>query len=99
MESKFSGGLLGLIGITLAEALISLVTFGICVPWGVCIRQRWIAKHTILDGKQMVFDGTGGGLFGQYIKWFLLSIITIGIYALWIPIKMQAWITKNTHLI
>ena len=98
MESKFSGGLLGLIGISIAEWLIGVFTLGIAVPWAVCMRENWIAKHTIIDGKQMVFDGTGGGLFGQYIKWFLLSIITFGIYTLWLSIKMKQWVVKHTHL-
>ncbi|MBO5773361.1 MAG: DUF898 family protein [Clostridia bacterium] len=97
-KSKFTGGLLGYIGISLAQYFLSLITLGIGVPWAVCMAQRWMAKHTTIDGKQVVFDGTGGSLFGQYIKWFLLSIITLGIYALWLPLKMQAWVTEHTHL-
>lgn len=97
-ESYFDGGLLGLIGVSIVAALLSLVTLGFGVPWAECYTQRWYAKHTHIDGKQMVFDGKGGQLFGNYIKWFLLTIITIGIYGLWIPIKMKAWTTKHTHL-
>lgn len=99
MESKFTGGLLGLIGINILCGLLITFTLGLGLPWAVCIKQRWIAKHTIIDGYQVVFDGTGGQLFGQYIKWFLLTIITIGIYGFWVSIKMQQWITKHTHLI
>ena len=98
MESKFTGGLLGLIGISILQSLIITITFGIATPWAVCIKQNWIAKHTIIDGHQVTFDGTGGQLFGQYIKWFLLTIVTLGIYGLWVGIKMQQWVTKHTHL-
>ena len=98
MESKFTGGLLGLIGIGILQFLLTLFTLGIGAPWAICLRQRWIAKHTIIDGNQLVFDGTGGQLFGNYIKWFLLTIITLGIYGFWLSIKMQQWVTKHTHI-
>ena len=89
MESKFNGGLLGLIGVNLVQFLITLITLGIGAPWAVCFKERWIASHTVLDGKQLTFDGTGGQLFGTYIKWMLLTIITIGIYSLWLNINMK----------
>lgn len=98
MESKFTGGLLGLIGISILQGLICIFTLGIAYPWAVCLRKSWIAKHTIIDGHQVVFDGTCGQLFGNYIKWFLLSIITLGIYSLWLGIKMKKWVVKHTHL-
>lgn len=98
MESKFTGGLLGLIGISILQYLLIFITLGLGVPWAVCLKESWIAKHTIIDGRQVIFDGTGGQLFGNYIKWFLLTIITIGIYGLWIPIKMKQWVVKHTHL-
>ena len=97
MESKFTGGLLGMIGIGILQGMIITFTLGLGLPWAVCIKQRWIAKHTIIDGKRLTFDGTGGQLFGNYIKWFLLTLITFGIYGFWLTIKMQQWITKHTH--
>ncbi len=97
MESKFTGGLLGEIGISILQTLIIAISFGIATPWAVCIKQRWIADHTIIDGRQLKFDGTGTQLFGCYIKWFLLTIITLGIYGFWLANNMQKWITKHTH--
>ena len=99
MESKFTGGLLGLIGINLLQALIIGLTFGLAAPWAICMKQRWIARHTVIDGRQLIFDGTGGQLFGNYIKWFLLTLITLGIYGFWLDIKMKQWITKHTHMV
>ena len=98
-ESKFTGGLLGLIGISLLQGLIIAFTLGIAAPWAVCLYQNWLADHTIIDGHQVKFDGTGGQLFGNYIKWLLLSLVTCGIYSLWLSINMQKWITKHTHLV
>ena len=98
MESKFTGGLLGLIGVGIAKFFLTLITIGIAYPWAVCFHQGWIAKHTTIDGKQLFFDGTGGQLFGNYIKWFLLTLITAGIYGLWLGIKMKKWVVKHTHM-
>ena len=99
MESKFTGGLLGLIGINILQVLIIGLTFGIAAPWAICMKESWLARHTVIDGHRLVFDGTGGQLFGNYIKWFLLTIITFGIYVFWLDIKMKQWITKHTHMV
>ncbi len=97
MESKFTGGVLGNIGSNIVMSLIICFTLGLGLPWAICYKQKWIAKHTIIDGKQMMFDGNGAQLFGNYIKWFLLCVITIGIYAFWVSIKLTDWQTKHTH--
>ncbi len=99
MESKFTGRLLGLIGISIAQFLLTLITLGFGAPWATCMYERWIIKHTVIDGKRLVFDGTGGQLFGKYIVWFLLTIITIGIYGLWLTIKLKQWKTAHTHIL
>ena len=97
MESKFTGGLLGLIGISLLQWLIIFFTLGIGAPWAVCLKEAWVAKHTMIDGKQLTFDGKGAQLFGNYIKWFLLTIITLGIYSFWLSIRMKQWVVSHTH--
>ena len=96
-ESQFTGGLLGLIGINILQCLLMVITLGFGAPWAICMKERWIAKHTIIDGRRLIFDGTGGQLFGNYIKWFLLTVITLGIYGFWLDIKMKQWVTKHTH--
>lgn len=96
-ESKFDGGLLGMIGISILQGLLIGITLGIGAPWAICMKERWIARHTVIDGRRLVFDGTGGQLFGNYIKWFLLTLITFGIYSFWLSIKMKQWIVKHTH--
>ena len=97
MESKFTGRLIQLIGVSILQILLTFVTFGIALPWAVCIKERWVAKHTMIDGKQLVFDGNGGQLFGKYILWFLLTVVTFGIYAFWLTIKMKKWVVSHTH--
>ena len=41
MESKFTGGLLGLIGIGILQWLIIVFTLGIGAPWAICIGESW----------------------------------------------------------
>ena len=57
-QSQFTGGLLGLIGVNICSALLIALTLGLCAPWAVCFKERWIAKHTYIDGRQLMFDGT-----------------------------------------
>ena len=96
-NSEFDGGLLGLIGISILQGILITFTLGLGAPWAGCIRERWVAKHTIIDGRRLTFDGNGGQLFGNYIKWFLLTIVTFGIYGFWLSIKMKQWVVKHTH--
>lgn len=99
MESKFTGGLLGLIGINIITVIIVIFTLGIGLPWATCIKENWMAKHTIIDGNQLYFDGKGSQLFANWIKWFLLTIITFGIYGFWVNLKLKNWVTKHTHMV
>ena len=96
-ESKFDGGLLQLIGWKILGALVTGITFGIGYPWSVCFVERWVAKHTTINGRRLKFDGKGIQLFGKYIIWLLLTLITFGIYAFWLSIKMRKWVTSHTH--
>ena len=63
-RSYFDGKLLQLIGWSLLGALITLVTLGICYPWAVCMIYSCEAKHTVINGKRLQFDGTALQLFG-----------------------------------
>ena len=96
--SEFNGGLLGYIGITLLQIVIIVFTLTLGTAWAVCKYHRWYAKHTKINGKQLVFDGKGIQLFGKYIAWGFLTIITLGIYGLWLPIKMEKWKLKHTYV-
>lgn len=99
MESKFTGTLLGSIGITIAVFAIVFFTFGLGTPWALVIKERWIADNTYIEGHHLYFTGTGAGLFGNWIKWFLLTIITLGIYSFWLGIKVKQWQVSNTHIV
>ncbi len=93
----FDGGAGTFLGTAIAAFLITILTLGIAFPWAICLKQQWIAKHTIISGRRCKFIGTGIGLFGLWIKWFLLLIITLGIYGFWIVPELQRWIVEHTE--
>lgn len=49
----------------------------------------WEAKHTVIEGRKLTFDGKAIELFGNWIKWLLLTIITIGIYGFWARLALK----------
>lgn len=80
----------------LLAALLMMVTCYIATPWSVCMIQRWISEHTLIQGRRLKFMGTGGDLFVKFIIWYLLTLVTFGIYVFWMVPKMQKWIIENT---
>ena len=88
-ESYFDGELLQLIGWKILGFLITSLTLGICYPWAYCMVYGWEAKHTVINGKRLQFDGTAIQLFGNWIKWLFLCIITLGIYGFWLNISLK----------
>ena len=96
-ESYVDGGLLQLIGWKLLGVLITICTFGVCYPWAFCMIYSWEAKHTVINGKRLQFNGTAVGLFGNWIKWLLLTFITCGIYSFWLVIALKKWKIKHTE--
>ena len=96
-ESYFDGGLLQLIGWSILGFIVTACTLGICYPWAICMKLRWEAKHTVVNGHRLILDGSAVQLFGNWIKWWFFTIITIGIYGFWVGIAMMKWKTKHLH--
>ena len=62
-ESKFSGSLLGYFWVNLVFIASIVLTANLLMPFGLCYRERWMAKNTIINGKQLEFNGSGMKLF------------------------------------
>lgn len=92
---RFDGGAANYFGASLAAALVTVFTLGICLPWAVVILQRWQTKHTYLWGRRMRFTGTAAGLFGHWIKWWALCLVTFGIYSFWVQPRLTRWIVEH----
>lgn len=93
----FDGGAATYFGTGLLAALITICTVGICYPFALVLKERWRAKHSFIDGQQLVFTGSATGLFGLWIKWILLILITAGIYLLWVGPRIQKWKWEHTN--
>ena len=76
---------------------LCIITGGLFYPWAFCASQKWIAKSTSIDEKQLVFKGTGGGVFGTWLLIVLLSVITAGIYIPWGYCRLMRWKTNNLY--
>lgn len=98
-KSYFTGTMLRLLGINLLCIFITLISFGILLPVAECIKLRWLAKNTVINGHRTIFVGKALKLYGKYIKWALLMLITIGIYGFWVPLRKLEWKVENTALL
>lgn len=98
-ESKLNANVFAFNGIKILTGLIKIVSFGIAAPWATCIKERWIARHTIIDGHELRFTGRGISLFGKNILWGFLTIITFGIFSFSFKIRVRKWMTKNKHFV
>lgn len=96
--SDFDGRVIGLIGVNLLTALVTIITLSFGIYWAICYRKRWWTKHTVIDGQRLSFDGKGIQLFGKLLLWALLTVITIGIYSFWLIIKKKKWLVSHTHI-
>lgn len=88
-SSYFDGGLLQFLAWTILGAIITVCTFGLCLPWAYCMIYRWETEHTVINRRRLLFDGKATQLFGNWIKWWLLTLITLGIYGFWLGIKLK----------
>ena len=92
----FDGGAATYWGTALLAAVITVFTLGLAYPYALVLRQRWRAKHTIVDGRRLRFVGSGTSLFLNWIRWFLLTIVTIGIYSFWLWPRVHKWVAEHT---
>jgi uncharacterized membrane protein YjgN (DUF898 family) len=97
-DSYFTGTLLEYFGILLICGLAGFFTFGLAAPWAFCYREKWVAKHTYIEGHQLHFVGKTIDLWLSLLKWTLFSILTLGLYSFVVPIRFQQWRIKNTYL-
>lgn len=97
-KSKFTGNALQLLGVNFVAAFVTLITLTLGIYWAYCYRQRWICKHTVIDGHTVYFDGKAFQYFGKCLLWSFLTIITLGIYSFWMAVNVLKWTTEHTLL-
>jgi uncharacterized membrane protein YjgN (DUF898 family) len=83
--------------------LLTMITFGIYMPWFMCKLSKFFTENSTIsadDGSvyKPRFDGAGGDLFVTFLVGYLLTMITFGIYAPWFMCKMNKWFSENTKI-
>ena len=94
---EFYGKGLSYLWLTIWTAVLTTLTVGLLWPVAYTAQQRWVARNTRIDGKQLVFKGSGLGIFVLWLKILFLSVITIGIYAPWGWCAIKRWQVNNLY--
>lgn len=97
-DSYFTGTLLEYLGMMLVIFLSGVFSLGLATPWAFCYRERWVARHTYIEGRQLHFVGKSFDLWLSLLKWTLFSVLTLGLYSFVVPIRFQQWRIKNTYV-
>jgi uncharacterized membrane protein YjgN (DUF898 family) len=93
---RFDGGAATYFGTGLLAFLVTVVTLGFAYPYALVLRRRWVCRHTYIDGRRLIFLGTGISLFANWVKWLLLTFVTLGIYSFWVMPRVHQWVIENT---
>ena len=93
-NSYFDGGVLGLLGTNILSVIVMAVPF-VGFAWSRVIKIKWLTRHTVVDSRRHIFEGSVGNLFLKYLLWGLLTGITFGIFGLFVPVKALRWETEN----
>jgi len=94
---EFQGRGLSFLWLSIWTGMLTAFTLGLLWPVAYAAQQRWVARNTRIDGKQLVFKGSGLGIFVLWLKIAFLSIVTIGIYAPWGWCAIMRWQTNNLY--
>jgi len=95
-KSYFDGGVGNFLGEAFLALLLASFTFGIMYPWALTKVYGWQARHTVIQGKRLQFNGKAMDLFLNLLKWMLLTLVTFGIYSIWAGIEMEKWRVEHT---
>ena len=93
---RFDGGAATYVGTALLGVLVTVCTLGFCYRFALVLKERWRAKHSFIDGRQLVFTGSAWGLFGNWVKWLLLTFVTLGVYLFWVGPRITRWKWEHT---
>ena len=72
-DSYFTGTLLEYLGMMLVIFLSGVFSLGLAAPWAFCYRERWVARHTYIEGRQLHFVGKSFDLWLFLLKWTFFS--------------------------
>lgn len=83
--------------LSLYAGFLVLISFGLLMPYVLCMNNRFVSSNTYINGERLVFSGKALQLFGKFLLWWVLTIITLGLYGIWLTISVKKWTIKHTH--
>lgn len=97
--SRFTGGHLSYFLRRLALLVLTILSLSLAYPALKCWYMRWEVRHTVIQGRNMYFDGRARQLYGKYLLWLLWSVLTLSVYYfVKMKINLIKWQTKHTHV-
>lgn len=91
----FDGGATTFFGIWILCILVTVFTLGLGLPFALVRKERWRARHTLIEGRRLVFTGSALGLFFRWVVWETLIVVTLGVYSFWAVPRMTRWRVEN----
>jgi hypothetical protein len=91
----FTGSFGEYFGYSILLLLLSIVTFGLAIPYWIYWSMKWFFTKLRIDHNPVIFKGSFGEYFGYSILLMLLSIITFGLaIPYWIYWSYKYFFTK-----
>lgn len=91
----FDGRAATFVGIWVVGIVVSVGTLGLGFPFALVLKERWRARHTLIEGRRLMFTGSAHHLFFRWVLWELLIVLTLGVYSLWVVPRMTRWRVEN----
>ncbi len=98
IDSYFDGNSFENMGYQILMFVGSLLTCSLLFPYLYAIYYKWHAKHTVIHGNRLFYDGQIGKLYLDFIIIILLSLITCGLYLPWGITRLNRYFYKHTHI-
>lgn len=91
----FDGGAATFAGIWFLCVAVTVCTLGLGLPFAVALKERWRARHTLIEGRRLVFTGSAFRLLLRWVLWEVLIVVTLGAYSFWVVPRMTRWRVEN----
>lgn len=96
-NGNWNGSIISLFFYGVLKYLLTIISLGILNTFFSISCYKYDIEHTIIDGKELTFDGKAKDVFKIRIKRLVFGVLTIGIYLLFNRFKFKRWLCEHTH--
>lgn len=97
LRFKFDGSPRELYQIYFKGIVLSVLTFGIYLPWFSIQIVKFFRSHTCYGNERFQFDGNGKEMFLIYLRGVPLIFLTLGIYSFWVSAMVHRYYWNHTN--